>query len=137
MLHALPRLGCAFLPLDCSLPDARLRRFIEWGKVDVLVAAGTLVEGVSCIKPELLLAMDAPPEPGFTRSMPLSGSSAHWLVCTSGTESEGKLVLLTGDQLLSSVRASRERLLFSASGHLVVVPAHVSCRWIDDSTAMR
>jgi len=114
LLHALPRLGCAFLPLDSSLPEASLRRFIELGKVDVLIAADKHVEGISCIKPEPLLAMDAHPEPGRTRSMPLSGDSPHWLVCTSGTDGEGKLVLLTGDQLLSSVRASRERLLFSA-----------------------
>ena len=94
LLHSLPRLGCAFLPLDSSLPESRLRRLIELGKVDVLIAADALVEGMSCIEPEQLLAMDAHPEPSCSPLMPLSGSLPHWLVCTSGTEGEGKLVHL-------------------------------------------
>ena len=115
LLHALPRLGCAFLPLDSTLPNASLHRFIELGKVDVLMAADAIVEGVAHINPEQLPAMDAGPEPGNKRLIPLSASLAHWLICTSGTEGVGKLVTLTGEQLLSSVRASRERLEFSAS----------------------
>ena len=115
LLHALPRLGCAFLPLNSSLPAASVRRFISLGKVDVLIAEAPLVEGVACIRLEQLLAMDARLQPGCARLMPLAASSPHWLVCSSGTEGEGKLVLLTGDQLLSSVQASRERLCFTAS----------------------
>lgn len=134
LLHALPRLGCVFLPLDASLSQPSLRRFIELAGVDGLIAGDSAVEILphTC---KLLTARFS--DPGltdcamFVRAEPrmsadnaareehqdtvLSVDQPHWLIPTSGTEGEGKLVALTGAQLMSSVRASRERLVFSNS----------------------
>jgi O-succinylbenzoic acid--CoA ligase len=115
LLHSLPRLGCAFLPLDPSLPDSSLHRIVALGEVDMLVAADALVEGIPWLEPQQFLAVDTRPGTQSALLSPLPGGQPHWLVATSGTEGEGSLVVLTGDQLMSSVRASRERLAFTDS----------------------
>lgn len=115
LLHALPRLGCSFLPLAPSLPETSLRRFIGLGSADVLVTEAPVAGSIRCISPGLLLDIDAHAQLAGVATAPLPAEAPHWMVCTSGTRGEGKLVVLTGDQLLSSVLASRERLAFKAS----------------------
>ncbi len=133
LLHALPRLGCAFLPLDPSLPAASLRRLVALGGVDMLIAGHVAVEGLPHIYKELAawptgdqsIGQDIPAglKPGShsdNESLsclhePLTPEQPHLLVATSGTEGEASLVVLTGDQLMSSVQASSERLEFTES----------------------
>ncbi len=132
LLHALPRLGCAFLPLDSSLPQTRLLRFIELAGADRLIAEDSVFAGlpdnceqlVGCfsepwltdsallLEPVSMPSADAAAVQDY-QDASLPGDQLHWLIPTSGTVAEGKLVVLTGDQLMSSVRASRGRLAFS------------------------
>lgn len=133
LLHALPRLGCAFLPLDPSLPAASLRRLVALGKVDILIAGHVVVEDLPHITKELVvwptgdqsMAQDIsvglkPNLPSDNESLsclhePLAPEQPHLLVATSGTEGDASLVVLTGNQLMSSVQASSERLEFTES----------------------
>lgn len=115
LLHALPRLGCTFMPLNPALPDAGLRRFLELGDVDMLVAAKPVAEDIPLLDPQQLLATDGYPEIRHDLWRPLRGHQLHWLLATSGTSGEAKLVALTGNQLSSSVQASAERLELTGS----------------------
>ncbi len=127
LMHALPRLGCVFLPLDPSLPAGNLRRFLEQSEMDLLITGGNVVRGAALLDAEWItdrhIRVGSRPE--LHRDIEserscldahLSVDQPHWLIASSGSEGEGRLVVLTGGQLMSSVRASRERLEFSETG---------------------
>ena len=112
LLFLLPRLGCAFLPLDPDLPPAVSARLLE--------AAG----------PHLLLddaqvQASAEPTEGCADSHPLAPEQPCLLLATSGTTGQPRLVELTGENLASSARASCDFLELTPKDRwLACLPLH-------------
>jgi O-succinylbenzoic acid--CoA ligase len=112
LLFLLPRMGCAFLPLDPDLPPAVSARLLE--------AAG----------PHLLIddaAVQAPAVFGEDcgDSHPLAPRKPCLLLATSGTTGRPRLVELTGENLASSARASCDYLELGLNDRwLACLPLH-------------
>ena len=81
MLFAAPMAGKAFMPLDPRMPEA---------------ARQALLDLAAAVGPQSL----SPPDPG----------AVQLVIATSGTTGTPKGVMLTGNALVASVRASRKRL---------------------------
>jgi len=93
LLHALPRLGAAFVPLDPRVGDAERRPFVEASRAKLVVDEPPTGE-----EEDVELAYDHDP------------ASVHSVVFTSGTTGEPVGVELTHANHLASARASAANL---------------------------
>lgn len=98
LLFALPRMGCIFFPLDPALPERHRQQLLSAARVDKILSDD------HCLNPLAAGATDS-----FT-GQALAVDAVQVLLATSGTGGQPRVVELTGQNLRSSVLASRERL---------------------------
>lgn len=116
MLYSALYLGLTLLPLDPGLDRAQCERFLSAIDCDCLVGPqSSEVAGVAWIPAETLFT----PVPGdealpLAVARPLKGREIQLIIATSGTSGEPKGVMLSADNLVASVSASRQRLGLSA-----------------------
>ncbi len=98
LLLALPRMGCVFFPLDPALPKYYRQQLLSAAKADKLLSDDHGLD-----------PLEAEPADSFP-GQGLEPDAVHLLMATSGTGGQPRVVELTGQNLRSSVLASRERL---------------------------
>ena len=126
LVFALPRMGCRFLPLNPALPDTLIRELLQRSDANLLVGScADLQPGCGNILSSDLLttSLDREIEAPVSAARGLAVEETHLLIASSGTEGAPRLVMLSGVNLMSSVRASRRRIpIRQTSNWLLCLP---------------
>ncbi|MCW8860997.1 MAG: acyl--CoA ligase [Rhodospirillales bacterium] len=122
LAHALPRLGCPFLPLDARLPSERLAGLLSDCGVRWAVCGDDTQQqkGVGVIRDTDLRDVS---EGGDAHFRPLDEGDIHLIIATSGSTGDPKGVMLSGANIAASTFASRHRIdIGKADRWLVCMP---------------
>ncbi|MBG7601517.1 MAG: acyl--CoA ligase [Gammaproteobacteria bacterium] len=110
---AAPQIGCGVLPLNPTLPRQILERLIDSTSATHLIAdRGVLssIENLCRILPHELSHWLENRQLTSGKQTPLSMDEAHLYMTTSGSDTQPKVVKLSGSNIMASIRASRRRL---------------------------
>ena len=115
---AAPQIGCSLLPLNPTLPDDVLQHLIDATCITHLIIDSETcisVQRINTIEPHVLLHHLAHDVSLSVDSAQLSMDETHLYVATSGSDAKPKVVQLSGANIMTSIRASRRRLLTDSS----------------------
>ena len=121
-LLATLKAGAAYMPLDPTLPAARLSNFLHEGAVTILLTRAHLLTELPQLADVLLLDDLAG---GEARSAPLPPPSGPddlaYVLCTSGTTGRPKAVEITHRAVVNLLMAMQGALCFSPADSLLAV----------------
>ncbi len=110
---AAPQIGCGVLPLNPNLPGEILHSLIDSASTTHLIADREVlscVENLYRILPHELPHSIENRQLTSDKQTPLSMDEAYLYVATSGSDTQPKIVQLSGSNIMTSIRASRRRV---------------------------
>jgi amino acid adenylation domain-containing protein/non-ribosomal peptide synthase protein (TIGR01720 family)/FkbM family methyltransferase len=115
--------GCAFVPLDPTLPENRLAFLLEDSGSSVLLTRGSLPERVSgaVLVPPVLRVEDLAAPVDWSGPTPVDPGQLAYLIYTSGSTGQPKGVMVEHGSLAATLLASQRQFGFDAEDSLLVI----------------